>query len=556
MDPASESGRDREKRIRALFNKLDTQHNGHLSLNTLMKGFQKIDHPLQSSPEVVHEIFSILDANNDNVVEYQEFRRFVLDTEINLLKIFMVADEDGDGMLNKNDIKKALASVKINASDDKINLFFEYMDNRNTGLITFDEWRNFLLFLPTNFNSSIQSIYDFFIDDLDLNSDGDVTLSADILQSLQYFLAGGLSGVVSRTCTAPFDRIKVFLIARTDIGVHNPNMPKPPLLHPNRRRLKPSDFKAVADNVKSAISSSQQFANGKIAEATTDMLEKSAVDSLKDAPKKLRHRSPLLEAATFLWRQGGIKAFYVGNGLNVIKVFPESAIKFGTFEASKKFLSYVEGVSDPTEISRVSTFLAGGMGGVAAQFTVYPIDTLKYRVQCESLSLRATLASEGKSMLWYTAKKMYAMNGIKTFYRGLLVGVGGIFPYAAIDLGTFSMMKKYYITREAIASGSEESDVKLGNMMVLSMGAFSGSIGATIVYPINLLRTRLQAQGTSAHPYVYSGFGDVFKQTVEREGYQGLFKGLFPNLAKVIPAVSISYLMYENLKRVMHLEGN
>ena len=36
-----------------------------------------------------------------------------------------------------------------------------------------------------------------------------------------YFLAGGLSGVASRTTTAPLDRLKVYLIAQTDNGGHD-----------------------------------------------------------------------------------------------------------------------------------------------------------------------------------------------------------------------------------------------------------------------------------------------------------------------------------------------
>jgi len=37
------------------------------------------------------------------------------------------------------------------------------------------------------------------------------------------------------------------------------------------------------------------------------------------------------------------------------------------------------------------------------------------------------------------------------------------------------------------------------------------------------------------------------------EGVRGLFKGLTPNLLKVIPAVSITYVVYENTKRALHL---
>ncbi len=73
----------------------------------------------------------------------------------------------------------------------------------------------------------------------------------------------------------------------------------------------------------------------------------------------------------------------------------------------------------------------------------------------------------------------------------------------------------------------------MGNLFVLAVGAVSGSIGASAVYPINLLRTRLQAQGTVAHPQMYSGLADVARQTFSNEGFRGFFKGLTPNLLKV-----------------------
>lgn len=66
-----------------------------------------------------------------------------------------------------------------------------------------------------------------------------------------------------------------------------------------------------------------------------------------------------------------------GNGLNVIKVLPESAIKFGSFEAAKRALARLEGADDVKNISPIARFMAGGVGGVVSQFAVYPIDTLK-----------------------------------------------------------------------------------------------------------------------------------------------------------------------------------
>jgi len=69
-----------------------------------------------------------------------------------------------------------------------------------------------------------------------------------------------------------------------------------------------------------------------------------------------------------------------------------------------------------------------------------------------------------------------------------------------------------------------------------------------------LLRTRLQSQGTAIHPPTYTGIVDVCVKTVRGEGWRGLFKGITPNLLKVVPAVSITYVVYDNTKRLLHLQ--
>jgi len=56
----------------------------------------------------------------------------------------------------------------------------------------------------------------------------------------------------------------------------------------------------------------------------------------------------------------------------------------------------------------------------------------------------------------------------------------------------------------------------------------------------NLVRTRLQAQGTPAHPQTYLGVRDAATKCYQREGWRGFYKGLTPTLVKVIPAVAIS----------------
>jgi len=170
-----------------------------------------------------------------------------------------------------------------------------------------------------------------------------------------------------------------------------------------------------------------------------------------------------------------------------------------------------------------------------SQAVVYPLDTLKFRMQNETVKggLR------GNQLIWDTACKMWTQGNIRPFYRGLTMGLVGMFPYAAIDLGTFEYLKRTVVARKMDKYDCSADDALPGNFTLALMGAFSGAFGASVVYPLNVLRTRLQCQGTASHPRTYTGIVDVTRQTLKGEGIRGLYKGLTPNLLKVIPAVSI-----------------
>ncbi len=133
------------------------------------------------------------------------------------------------------------------------------------------------------------------------------------------------------------------------------------------------------------------------------------------------------------------------------------------------------------------------------------------------------------------------------------MGLVGMFPYSAIDLTTFEYLKHFIAARKARIKGCDVEDVALNNFFTAGIGAFSGAFGASAVYPLNLLRTRLQSQGTAIHPPTYDGVWDVTVKTVRGGGLRGLFKGITPNLLKVVPAVSITYVVYDNSKVALGL---
>lgn len=152
-----------------------------------------------------------------------------------------------------------------------------------------------------------------------------------------------------------------------------------------------------------------------------------------------------------------------------------------------------------------------------------------------------------KRTLVQAARKLWVIGGLRAYYRGLPIGLVGVFPYSAIDMSTFEALKLAYARTQAQAGVRDTDHPPV--YATLAFGSISGSVGATSVYPLNLVRTRLQAAGSSGHPQTYAGgYREVVRETFAKEGIRGFYRGLFPTLAKVVPAVSISYVVYEQSK--------
>ncbi|KAM0425281.1 hypothetical protein ACHAPT_009599 [Fusarium lateritium] len=640
-DGLRESQNQRDARVEELWTSLEPDKTGELDLKGLQKGLRRIDHPMKNADDMLKRIMDEVDKNRDGKIQYEgtqqpapylyapevpdppelgtsardtdtrlEFRKFVEKAERQLFALFRAIDKDGNGKLDKLELQTAFKNAGLTLSNRRLAEFFNDMDLNNDGYVSFDEWRNFLLFMPPHdHDSHLHAVLDFYYSVVSVTPEGDSIVSEETLEGLGtddfrslfstlfgsllrvafpfdgsrppsdrtsisaqeaapsilddepqdatenmatvaavpypdyddaasetavaesltqhvgdgthghttgvstvhkkyrltdfvpdpgYFIAGAIAGGVSRTATAPLDRLKVYLLVNTT---------------------------SRPETAGAALKQGRPIA------------------ALKNAAK------PFTDAVRDLVRSGGVRSLFAGNGLNVVKIMPETAIKFGSYEAAKRALANFEGHGDPKKLSSWSKFTSGGLAGMIAQASVYPLDTLKFRLQCETVKD----GLQGVALVRQTAIKMYADGGVRACYRGLTMGLVGMFPYSAIDMGTFELLKNTYKSYYAKRDGVHEDDVKPGNIATGIIGATSGAFGASVVYPLNVVRTRLQTQGTAMHPATYTGIWDVTKKTVQREGYRGLYKGLTPNLLKVAPALSITWVVYENSKRMLGL---
>jgi len=180
-------------------------------------------------------------------------------------------------------------------------------------------------------------------------------------------------------------------------------------------------------------------------------------------------------------------------------------------------------------------FLAGGAAGAIAQFLIYPMEVIKTRL--------ATASSGTYSGTIDCFKSIYYTEGKCALYRGLCPSMLGIIPYAGIDLACFETLKHTYEKYHEYDSGQP------GVYVLLGCGALSSMMGQVVAYPIALIRTRMQADGIGGSPAKYKSATHAFTSTLRHEGVRSLYRGIGANLAKAVPAASISWTVYELCKQ-------
>lgn len=72
-------------------------------------------------------------------------------------------------------------------------------------------------------------------------------------------------------------------------------------------------------------------------------------------------------------KEGGIKSLWRGNGINVLKIAPESALKFAAYEQAKRIVMQFGGSKD-RELTIYERFVAGSFAGGFSQTIIYPLE--------------------------------------------------------------------------------------------------------------------------------------------------------------------------------------
>lgn len=132
-----------------------------------------------------------------------------------------------------------------------------------------------------------------------------------------------------------------------------------------------------------------------------------------------------LDVVRQLYKEGGVKSVFRGSGMTLARDGPGSAAYFAAYEYIKRTLTPKDADGNTTgELSLTAVVAAGGAAGVAMWIPVFPIDTIKSRLQ----------SAEGRPTVSGVVKGVYANGGVRAFFPGFGPALARAVPANAATL--------------------------------------------------------------------------------------------------------------------------
>ncbi|XP_077984921.1 solute carrier family 25 member 43-like [Glandiceps talaboti] len=236
-----------------------------------------------------------------------------------------------------------------------------------------------------------------------------------------------------------------------------------------------------------------------------------------------------------LVRNEGIRAFWKGNLLGCLRLFPFSAVQFAAFNYFREHLHDEYGRLGPA-----NALIAGTLGGAVAIIVTYPTDMVKTRLIVQHLHPDKARYNG----IVHAFKLILKQEGFFAFYKGMYTSLIGTLPFAAT----------YFMAYEVI---HEDIWRKPRYLMTPKENFFTGCMAAafaqTVSYPFDTIRKKLQAQsrvipGGGGGDVRISGMITGFKVVFHKYGLAGLWRGITANLLKVVPYHGIMFLAFDGMR--------
>ena len=299
----------------------------------------------------------------------------------------------------------------------------------------------------------------------------------DKSDQLKYLTAGSIAGVVSRTCIAPLERVKIFY--------------------------------QVSQKPTQQLTSQQIISQ----QLTTKSITQPQMKNIINQPKGI------ISLLAKMYREEGVRGYFKGNGANCLKVVPNLGIRFFAFENYKKLLLR----PNQTNLTPSRKLMTGSIAGLTALSFTHPLDLIRTRLTVQTHQQYYRGINDA-------IKQIFVKDRIRGLYRGFGTAAMSVAPFSAVNFASYETLKEF-----------GDQHIQNSQIWISACyGAGAGAISSTILYPMDLIKRRMMVQGYGGRGLRYWNTWDAVKKIVTREGPTALYRGLIASYIKVIPTVSLT----------------
>ena len=180
-----------------------------------------------------------------------------------------------------------------------------------------------------------------------------------------------------------------------------------------------------------------------------------------------------------------------------------------------------------------TAMLAGATAGVTEHICMFPVDTVKTRMQIS----HASSSSTSSLHFLKTFADISRREGVPRLYRGLPAAIFGAIPSHAAYFATYEYARR-------VTGASREIHTPGANMMSGMAATMSHD---AVGVPMDVVKQRMQMFGSR-----YKGVLDCIRSIITKEGFGALYASYFTTVFLNIPYMMTYFTIYEGLQTLFH----
>ncbi|XP_018584146.2 brain mitochondrial carrier protein 1 isoform X1 [Scleropages formosus] len=201
-------------------------------------------------------------------------------------------------------------------------------------------------------------------------------------------------------------------------------------------------------------------------------------------------------------------------------------------------LQQTEGANTDMANLNWKPFIYGGMASIVAEFGTFPIDLTKTRLQVQGQTHCAEVRYRG---MFHALLRIGREEGVRALYSGISPALLRQASYGTIKIGTYNTLKKLFVSQP-------EDETMVINVFC---GVVSGVLSSCLANPTDVLKIRMQAQGSLLQGSMMANFINIY----QTEGTRGLWRGVIPTAQRAAIVVGVELPVYDITKKHLILSG-